>query len=246
MPAHFKLCLKFPLECSFCLQEFPRKDLDKHRQKCFIDKIPCKHCQTQTTRGVLAHHYSVCEEFPTQCESKHCFKVTPRRLEQDHARKCIHIREVCKGLCGMLVKRRYLTQTQSLTDGEWSHDCVKYLTEKVEWSKQKSQLRKENSKYSNDLHKAFCKGCDECAGAYRYLPVRATDEIDFEQAILASFERGLSNLAFTCIATGYTDLKFNKVEEVKEICLSEIFESGVAPEAVKKIEAKVPEMIIEQ
>jgi hypothetical protein len=85
------------------------------------------------------------------CEA--CKKEVPRKNFKDHQLNCQSIKELCKGTCGLMVKRRHMTATNN----EWSHDCVTYLKQKCQWNQVKSKLNKENQKYQNDIHKAFCK-----------------------------------------------------------------------------------------
>jgi len=90
-----------------------------------------------------------------------------------------------------MVKKSFMLKN---LDGEFTHDCVKYLKQKLEWSKKKTQLDRDAYKYQDDLHKIFCDGCDQCK-EYKVNNIPLLESTDVEEAIIGSLMHGLANLS---------------------------------------------------
>ncbi len=81
---HRQICRDFPLECSRCKSQIPRKDFERHAvSECpFSIIVACEACHETTNLGHLASHKNQCSEFVVSCECGSQFK---RKMKDYHS-----------------------------------------------------------------------------------------------------------------------------------------------------------------
>lgn len=130
--------------------------------------------------------------------------------------------------------------------GEFTHDCISYLKQKLEWSKKKAQLDREAYKYSDDLLKVFCGGLDE-RKQVQHIPI--PESIDVEEAIIGSLMQGIANLSVVGKFVGKSVVSHQlqkQVEEIQTTSMSQVMagQPQILIRPKKESEPVLPEPVI--
>jgi len=85
---HYEFCPSAPVNCTYCLQQFPRQDLEKHRQRCEQRPVSCPHgCRAEGLRlweMISGKHEKLCPEVEVPCGLPGCRSVVKNKYLEHH------------------------------------------------------------------------------------------------------------------------------------------------------------------